>query len=264
MKAYKGFTKELQCRGFQFEPGATYEEPRAQVCVSGFHAVTNPLDALAYYPVADGSRYCEVEVDDDAQTHDEDSKVASRHITVGLEIGLPGLIKAGLQVVWEKVEKVRAAKPDHFSSGYRSTAASSGDRSTAASSGYQSTAASSGYRSTAASSGYQSTAASSGDQSTAASSGDRSTAASSGDRSTAASSGDRSTAAVTGKESVALAAGYDCFASGAEGCWLVLVERETDFYNGGHILGVKSVKVDGKRIKAGVGYKLVDGKVVPA
>ena len=237
MKAYKGFDKDLKCRGYQFAIGESFEEPSAEVCVRGFHAVTNPLDALAYYVPADGSRYCEVEVDDDAQPHTDDSKVASKRIQIGVELGLPGLIKAGLSFVWEKVDKVRATKPDQFSSGYQSTAATSGHRSTAATSGDQSTAATSGYQSTAATSGY---------------------------RSTAATSGDQSTAAVTGKESVALAAGYDCSAKGTEGCWLVLVEREDGYFDGGHILGVKSVRVDGKRVKAGVAYKLVGGKVVAA
>jgi hypothetical protein len=336
MRAYKGFTKDLKCRDYQFALGESYEEPKAEMCVTGFHAVTNPLDALAYYVPGDGSRYCEVEVDDDAKTHKDDSKVASRHISIGVELGLPGLIKAGLSFVWDKVDKVRATNPDQFSDGYRSTAATSGDRSTAATSGDRSTAATSGYRSTAATSGDRSTAATSGDRSTAATSGDRSTAATSGDRSTAATSGDqstaatsgdqstaatsgdqstaatsgyqstaatsgyqstaatsgyrstaatsgdrstaatsgdrstaatsgyRSTAATSGKESLAVAAGYDCTAKGAEGCWLVLVEREDGYYDGGHILAVKSVRVDGKRIKAGVAYKLVDGKVVAA
>ena len=95
----------------------------------------------------------------------------------------------------------------------------------------------------------------------AASSGDQSTAASSGDRSTAASSGDRSTVKVTGAESIAVAGGYACQASGVDGCWLVLAERD----NEGRILDVKSVRVGGKsggrRIKPGVLYMLVDGKV---
>ena len=155
-------------------------------------------------------------------------------------------------------------------SGYRSTAATSGDRSTAATSGYQSTAATSGYRSTAATSGDESTAATSGYRSTAATSGYRSTAATSGDESTAATSGDQSTAAtsgyqstvkVTGAESIAVAGGYGCRASGADGCWLVLAERDDE----GHILGVKSVRVGGKsgglRIKPGALYTLIDGKV---
>ena len=212
MKAYKGFDRNLACRGHQFELGGTYDTGAdPDVCRSGFHACLNPLDVLAYYPAADGSRYCEVEVADDAATHDEDSKVASRTIKDGVELGPPGLIKAGLEVVWERVRK---AKPDRYTSGDRSTAATSGDRSTAATSG---------------------------------------------DRSAAATSGDRSTAIATGTDSVALAAGWNSSASGAIGCWLMLVERDLVT---GSILEAKAVKVDGDEIKPDVLYTLRDGKVV--
>ena len=35
MKAYKGFNKDMTCRGFQYESGNTYEEPTAKLCDSG-------------------------------------------------------------------------------------------------------------------------------------------------------------------------------------------------------------------------------------
>ena len=60
-----------------------------------------------------------------------------------------------------------------------------------------------------------------------------------------------------GKESIAIVTGYDSKAKGARGNWLVLTERDSNW----HILDVKAVKVDGKRIKADTWYKLVDGKV---
>ena len=63
MKAYKGFDKELKCRGFQFEIGKEYEEKDASLCDMGFHACENPIDVLSYYPPAD-SRYCDVELDE--------------------------------------------------------------------------------------------------------------------------------------------------------------------------------------------------------
>lgn len=37
MKAYKGFNKDMTCRGFQFEEGKTYETETAKMCESGFH-----------------------------------------------------------------------------------------------------------------------------------------------------------------------------------------------------------------------------------
>jgi pantoate kinase len=65
---------------------------------------------------------------------------------------------------------------------------------------------------------------------------------------------------VTGKESVAIVTGKDSKASGSLGCWIVLTERD-DNYN---IVMVKAVKVDGKKIKENVIYKLVNKKIIEA
>ena len=273
--AYKGFNSDLTCRGFQYTEGETYEQQRpAELCSTGFHACLEPLDVLAYYHHADGAVYHQVELGGDAKRSEggDDSKVASKKIKIGAKIDIFGMVKVHFRAVWDRVNTAKAEAEDRArkalqagaegaTSGYRSTAATSGDESTAATSGYRSTAATSGYRSTAATSGYRSTAATSGYRSTAATSGDQSTAATSGDRSTAATSGDRSTVKVTGAESIAVAGGYGCRASGADGCWLVLAERDDE----GHILGVKSVRVGGKSgglwIKPGALYTLIDGKV---
>lgn len=59
IKSYKGFDKDLKCRGFQYEIGKEYEEPEADVCLAGFHACERPLDVFNHYcPV--NSRFCEV------------------------------------------------------------------------------------------------------------------------------------------------------------------------------------------------------------
>ena len=96
MKGFKGFNQKLQCRGFQFEVGKKYEEEKAECCNTGFHYCQNPLDVFNYYAPAD-SRYCEVEgsgvVDSEGQN---DTKVAASQIHIGVEIGLPGIIKAGV------------------------------------------------------------------------------------------------------------------------------------------------------------------------
>lgn len=53
MKAYKGFDRNMKCRGFQYQEGETYHEDTANLCNSGFHACEMPLDVLRYYAPAE-------------------------------------------------------------------------------------------------------------------------------------------------------------------------------------------------------------------
>ena len=60
--AYKGFDKNLCCRGFQFKVGEEYEQQgEIKCCENGFHACTNPFDVLNYYDVNGTNRFCQVE-----------------------------------------------------------------------------------------------------------------------------------------------------------------------------------------------------------
>ena len=96
--SYKGFDKDLKCRGFQYEVGKEYEEAKAVACQHGFHACERPLDVFGYYPPTN-SRYCSVEQDGDLSRDSGDSKVASTKIKIGAEIGIPGLVKAQIEYV---------------------------------------------------------------------------------------------------------------------------------------------------------------------
>lgn len=127
MKAYKGFDKDLKCRGFQYEVGKEYEEGSAKLCKKGFHACENPLDTFCYYGPTD-SRYCEVDVDDNGERNDADSKVCGKHIKIGAEIGLKGVINAGVRFVFDKCESATEGN----ASGESGNAAASGVRGTAA------------------------------------------------------------------------------------------------------------------------------------
>ena len=101
MKAYKGFTKELKCRDFQYEIGKEYEEKQASICNRGFHACEHPLDCFSYYPPAD-SRYCEVDIEDNGERTNDDTKVCGKRIKIGAEIGVKGLIKAAFEYTKER------------------------------------------------------------------------------------------------------------------------------------------------------------------
>lgn len=145
MKTYKGFDKDLKCRGFQYEVGGEYEEESAEICKKGFHACEYPLDVFSYYAPVD-SRFCEVEQSGDIARAGDDSKVVSGKIKVVAETGLDGLIKAGVKFILDRVRWKDSAATN---TGDRSAATNTGNRSAATNTGYQSAATNTGYRSAA-------------------------------------------------------------------------------------------------------------------
>lgn len=220
MKAYKGFNNKLQCREFQYKVGETYEEEKAELCSCGFHACEAPLDVFGYYPPAD-SRYCEVELEDVSEKTSNDSKRCARKISIGEEIGIKGIVEAGVKFIMDKVDW-NGAKGSNTgnesaatNTGYRSAATNTGDRSAATNTGYGSAATNTGYR---------------------------------------------SAAIVEGKESIAIATGIEGKAKGALGCFIVLAEWCEDENQEWHIKHVKSAVVDGETIKANTFYMLKDGE----
>lgn len=139
MKLYKGFTKDLKCLDFQYEIGKEYHEETADLCRAGFHACENPLDTLRYYAPG-SSRYCEVELDEVSDQRDSDTKRAAKKIKIGAEIGLKGVIDAGVKFIFEKCEDATEERASGESgnaaaSGWSGNAAASGERGCAVSSG---------------------------------------------------------------------------------------------------------------------------------
>ena len=101
IKAYKGFNSDMTCRDFQFKVGKEYEEKgKIEACENGFHACENPMDVFGYYPPSN-SRYCEVEQSGSID-RDED-KIASSKIHIRCEIGLSGIIQAGVKFILDKI-----------------------------------------------------------------------------------------------------------------------------------------------------------------
>lgn len=106
--SYKGFNKDMTCRGFQYEEGKEYEEDSAEVCDRGFHACEYPLDCFKYYNPAE-SVFHEVEQSGDFSRNGDDSKVASTKIKIGASINIAGLVKAAIEYTTKKQIK-RAAQ----------------------------------------------------------------------------------------------------------------------------------------------------------
>ncbi|WP_425755112.1 DUF7666 domain-containing protein [Ihubacter sp. rT4E-8] len=100
MLVYKGFDKNLKCRGHQYEIGKTYEEDTAEICSKGYHGCERPLDVFAHYPPGAQSRYCIAELDANEQRSD-DSKRVGKKIKIIAEIGIVGLVKAQIEYVKE-------------------------------------------------------------------------------------------------------------------------------------------------------------------
>ena len=250
MKCFKGFDKDLKCKDFQYEIGKEYTEEKADICNCGFHACEFPMDVFGYYPPSD-SRYCEVDLEENGQKSSDDSKRVGKKISVKAEIGIAGIIKAGVEYIKEQVNW----EDDK--------ATNTGNWSAATNTGNQSAATNTGYQSAATNTGNWSAATNTGNRSAATNTGNQSAATNTGNRSAATNTGDQSAAIVEGKESIALATGINSKAKGKIGCFIVLAEWKEINYEY-HIVDVKSAKVDGENIKEDTFYTLKDGKFVEA
>ena len=101
---FKGFDKDLSCRGFQYEVGKTYDlKGEVECCKRGFHFCENPLEVFDYYPPCT-SRFCQVEGGGSVDKSGSDSKVATSHIHISSEIGLNGLIDEGVKYILNKAD----------------------------------------------------------------------------------------------------------------------------------------------------------------
>lgn len=143
--AYKGFSKDLKCRGFQFEVGQTYtHEGKVEACAGGFHACEHPLNVFSYYAPA-SSRFAVVEQSGDLSRHSDDTKVASRTITIKAEIDLPGLIRAAIEYTFKRAKPVDPASPAS-ATGYQGAASATGCYGAASATGDQGAAIAVGYQ----------------------------------------------------------------------------------------------------------------------
>ena len=96
IKSYKGYNRDMACRGKKYEEGKTYEEEHASVCNNGMHACEYPLDCFNYYPPA-SSVYGEVEQSGKIDKSCDDSKIASTKMKIGAKLDIKGLVSAAVE-----------------------------------------------------------------------------------------------------------------------------------------------------------------------
>ena len=168
MIGYKGFDKDLKCRGFQFEVGKEYEhEGKVKLCESGFHFCENPQGVFGHYVPGEDNRFAIVEADGVSDERESDSKRVAKKLKIKSEISIFEMCRIAVEVFFENFgfkEKIESAKTNSAGdSGAASAgdygAASAGDYGAASAGNYG--AASAGYKG-AASAGYKG-AASAGD-----------------------------------------------------------------------------------------------------
>ena len=262
MKSYKGFNKDMTCRGKQYEEGKTYTETEADCCHKGMHACEYPLDCFGYY--APGSSvYHEVEQDGEISRDSDDSKAASSVLKVGAKLDICGLVHAAIE--YTKSRCTTEFTDPKLATAGDSGAATAGNYGAATAGNYGAAtagdhgAATAGDRG-AATAGYHG-AATAGDSGAAtagyhgaATAGDHG-AATAGDYGAATSRGK----SASGKGGLSVARGNGCMVKGGLGAILVIAEEEKDSYD---IAEWKAVVVDGEKIKADTWYKLDDGELV--
>ena len=265
MKGFKGFEKDLTCRGFQYEEGKTFEMDKAELCKSGFHACERPLDIFGYYPPGSGSVYHAVELEDVCDVrHSDDSKVCGKKITIGAKLSIRDLVNAQIQFTKEhcKIENTDpkmatagdsgAATAGNFGAATAGNfgAATAGDSGAATAGDYG--AATAGFKGAATAGDSGAATAGNFGAATAGNFG----AATAGDSGAATSRGK----SAVGKNGLAVARGNNVRVKGGIGAVLVLAEEESDSsYN---LVAWKVAVVDGETIKADVWYCLKNGEFV--
>ena len=140
IKSYKGFNKDMKCRGFQYEEGKDYETDKAEACETGFHACEYPLDCFGYYAPA-SSEFHVVEQSGELSRNGGDSKVASTKIHIGAKISIAGMVKAAIEFTMSRIKPEAKSDEKYGASsatGYKGASSATGDCGASVVTGYQS------------------------------------------------------------------------------------------------------------------------------
>jgi hypothetical protein len=292
VKSYKGFNKDMTCRGFQYEEGKEYEEESVEVCDHGFHACEYPLDCLNYYSPNE-SVYHEVEQSGEIQKHNDDTKVASTKIKIGAEISIAGLVKAAIEYTVKRVNKEAESDENHGASsatGDCGASSATGNKGASSATGYKGASSATGNCGASSATGDYGASSATGNKGASSATGNCGASSATGYKGASSATGDYGASSATGncgassatgykgassaedKDAVAVAWGYKSKAKGVIGSFLVFADWEytgsednTEYDRNNQsawvLNGAKMVQVDGENIKPDTWYTIENGEI---
>ncbi|EGG86906.1 hypothetical protein HMPREF1025_01373 [Lachnospiraceae bacterium 3_1_46FAA] len=259
-KAFKGFNKDLTCRGFQYEEGKEFETARAECCEEGFHACEYPLDCFGYYNPAQ-SVYHEVELDGDMDQSGSDTKICATKIKIGARLSIAGLVKAAIDFTMSRVNKEASSDERHgyasatgdygassatgyrgassatgncgassatgncgasSATGYRGASSATGDYGASSATGNCGASSATGYRGASSATGYRGASSATGDYGASSATGNCGASSATGNCGASSATGYRGASSVSDPTGVAVAWGHEARAKGCLGAHLIL------------------------------------------
>ena len=268
MRAFKGFNKDLTCRGYQYEEGKEFHTERAECCDTGFHACEYPLDCFGYYDPAH-SVFHEVELSGEMDKSGDNTKVCATDIKIGARLSIAGLVKMAIDFTMSKVNKEAGSDERHgFASatGYKGASSATGDY--GASSATGNCGASSATGNCGASSA-------TGDYGASSATGYKGASSATGNCGASSATGYKGASSVSDPTGVAVAWGHEARAKGCKGAHLILSDwkyvgarySDGDYMDpydkeSWELTGAKMVVVDGDKIKEDTYYRCIEGEIV--
>ena len=277
MRAFKGFNKDLTCRGYQYEEGKEFHTERAECCDTGFHACEYPLDCFGYYDPAH-SVFHEVELSGEMDKSNNNTKVCATDIKIGARLSIAGLVKMAIDFTMSKVNKEAGSDERHgFASATGDYGASSATGDYGASSATGNCGASSATGNYGASSATGNCGASSatGDYGASSATGNYGASSATGNCGASSATGYKGASSVSDPTGVAVAWGHEARAKGCKGAHLILSDwkyvgarySDGDYMDpydkeSWELTGAKMVVVDGEKIKEDTYYRCIEGEIV--
>ncbi len=286
MRAFKGFNKDLTCRGYQYEEGKEFHTERAECCDTGFHACEYPLDCFGYYDPAH-SVYHEVELSGEMDKSGDNTKVCATDIKIGARLSIAGLVKMAIDFTMSKVNKEAGSDERHgFASATGDYGASSatgncgassatGDYGASSATGDYGASSATGNCGASSATGYKGASSATGDYGASSATGNCGASSATGNCGASSATGYKGASSVSDPTGVAVAWGHEARAKGCKGAHLILSDwkyvgarySDGDYMDpydkeSWELTGAKMVVVDGENIKEDTYYRCIEGEIV--